>query len=53
MTEIQKLQQEIDNLNLKRNEVIKANSVNCNAPKSKRSYTHRTSPAIKPSDVIV
>ena len=52
MTDSQKLQNEINALNAKRNAVINENTVSCNAPAIKRTFTYRSSPAIKASDLV-
>lgn len=45
------MQKELDEM-MERFRAVKAeNSVECKAPESKRSFTYRSSPAIKASDV--
>ena len=51
MSESQKLQQELDQMNAKFNQVKSENNVTDNAPKIERSYTYRKSPAIKSTDI--
>lgn len=49
----QEMQNEINRLNEIRNNVKKENSVKCDYPKSKRTYTYRKSPAIKSADLVL
>ncbi len=51
MNESQKIEQERIELMAEMNKVKSENSTGVKAPKIKRSYTYRTSPAIKASDV--
>ena len=51
MTEAQTLQKELDKIMAKFSKVNFVNTATDNAPKIKRSYTYRTSPAITASDV--
>lgn len=48
---IEQMKIEIELSNAKREAVKKANSVSCDAPLMPRSFTYRTSSAIKTSDV--
>ena len=53
MTEVQKLQKELNEMNAKRKAVIADNTVACDSPALKRTYTYRKSPAIKASDLAL
>ena len=51
LTEIQKLQIEIDNAAAKRNAIITENTVNSDFQKIKRSFSYRKSTIIKARDI--
>jgi len=51
MTLTDKLTTELNELNKARLEVIKANTVECNAPTCSKSFTYYKSPVIKASSI--
>ena len=53
MTEIQKLQQEIDETNKRLREVKEANTVEYNAPEIKRGFSYRKNTIIRGLEPIV